>query len=143
MASKTLNNSILRAKDGNKRSMRAVLDTVIDKAGGFARYVKMCLEDDDTFKEAIKDRLRLEPKAVNIGGTGGIQLTLAVPRPDNELAPDGVIIEGEIVREQIASSELSTATQAQHTELSTSNDELSTGYPQAEGCAEKKVHNIK
>ena len=101
MASKALNNSILKAKDGSKRSMRVVLDTVIDKSGGFSRYVKMCLEDDDTFKEAIKDRLRLEPKALNVSGDSGlIALTLSIPRPESEytMLPEHVTVEGETVQ---------------------------------------------
>ena len=100
MASKALNNSILKARDGSKRSMRVVLDKVIDKAGGFPRYVKMCLEDDEVFRDAIKDRLRLEPKSLNVSGDSGlIALTLQIPRPSSEydMLPDHVTVEAEVL----------------------------------------------
>ena len=108
MASKALNNSILKAKDGSKRSMRVVLDTVIDKAGGFPRYVKMCLEDDEVFRDAIKDRLRLEPKALNVSGDSGlIALTLSIPRPESEynMLPEHVTVEGEVLPPELIMEE--------------------------------------
>ena len=131
MASKALNNSILKAKDGSKRSMRVVLDAVIDRAGGFPRYVKMCLEDDEVFRDAIKDRLRLEPKALNVSGDSGlIALTLSIPRPESEytMLPEHVTVEADVV--------------SPNKELSTGNTELSTACPQPEPAPVDKEGSI-
>ena len=120
-------------------SQRDAFLQVFNEAGGNDRLVKECKADADRFFEVARWLVGFMPKKMEISHDGGIlAVHLQVPRPEGEVMGDPVTVEGEIVREQIASNELSTGTQAQHTELSTGNDELSTGYPQAEVSAQKE-----
>jgi hypothetical protein len=80
-----LSKALLNTKD--KRNCRTVLDSVIEKSGGWVRYIQLCKADDSVFIDAIDKRLKLEPKQIEttdnriyVSFKGGVML----PRPETE-----------------------------------------------------------